>query len=524
MPKKEQNKLFAIPQNQNKLGILFIFLYSLYKVTRGLIAIFLYSALTQKLSNYWFYITLGLSVLFLTVLVFSYLSYKNFKFHIDYKNYRFVLKQGVFSTNTLDISLQRIQQVYVKRTIIHRIIGVCSLVVESAGSSDKEIEIKALSEDKALALQQELLALKAEEYSVIKELSNDLLKEDLNENDFKQAADSISKNNVEWTYKLGLKKLLLLGLTSNYFRGLGLIIVFISTVYGQFSQFVDDNAYWKGAEEYLEKEYTSVFEITLVLVLSFFILFGLSILVSIIETILKYFEVKITKKKESLEVEMGLKTNTKWSLNPNRVQIVTHSSNPLQSRFDLHQLQLALIGSDDQIKKNSLSIPALTISKMQQIQNFLFSVKLEKGEFVRMYPIWLVKRLVIITLLVVGVFFLNYFVGWFRIELLASILILVGLILFTLQFFIFRSSKLAITPNFVIKSEGVWFKKRKYIELYKIQAFSVHEPIFLRKRKLVHITFHTAAGDLRFNYLPKRYCARLNYLLYRVESSQQAWM
>ncbi len=82
----------------------------------------------------------------------------NFKFHIDEKNEEFVLQKGVFSTDVINIPFQKIQQVNFRRNILQRIIGVYSVVVETAGSQDKEVEIKALSEERANALADLLMA------------------------------------------------------------------------------------------------------------------------------------------------------------------------------------------------------------------------------------------------------------------------------------------------------------------------------------------------------------------------------
>ena len=92
------NKPFSIPQRQSKVGILVIFLAAFFKILKSLWVLGVYFLLGKHEGNILLYILLGLGVLGIVVLFFSILHYKNFKFHIDYKQKEFVLQKGVFST------------------------------------------------------------------------------------------------------------------------------------------------------------------------------------------------------------------------------------------------------------------------------------------------------------------------------------------------------------------------------------------------------------------------------------------
>ena len=156
------NKAFAKPQLQSKIGILVIFTSSFYKVLKAVLISFAYllfssNAKAKRERGG------GGGVVGLLSLIYSFFYYKKFKFHIDYEQKEFVLQKGVFSTEFINIPFDKIQQVYFKRSIVQRIINVYEVAIDTAGSSQKEVTIKALSKEKADALRSILMDLAAEE-------------------------------------------------------------------------------------------------------------------------------------------------------------------------------------------------------------------------------------------------------------------------------------------------------------------------------------------------------------------------
>src|SRR5690606_15364736 len=98
----------------------------------------------------------------LLTLVYSVLSYLRFRFYIVEDKGEFVLEKGVFSSEVVSIPYNKIQQVNFKRNLLQRLIGVYSAVIDTAGSKDKEVEIKALTKTQADALGQLLMELARE--------------------------------------------------------------------------------------------------------------------------------------------------------------------------------------------------------------------------------------------------------------------------------------------------------------------------------------------------------------------------
>ena len=61
---------------------------------------------------------------------------------------------------------------------------------------------------------------------------------------------------------------------------------------------------------------------------------------------------------------------------------------------------------------------------------------------------------------------------------------------------------------------------------YKIQSVKFSQNIFTKKRGLANITIYTAAGEnLTIPYISDKIASDLyNFLLYKIESTEEAWM
>lgn len=139
---------------QSPRGILVIYfrqLYSTIKITWILIFFALkdFSKITQIGDGY---VYATLIVLLLVYLVRAYLIYQNFQFKVDENH--FILKHGIFSKVNISIPFDRIQNINFKQNLIQQLINVHEVSIETAGSSQTEITIKALDLKKAQALKQ----------------------------------------------------------------------------------------------------------------------------------------------------------------------------------------------------------------------------------------------------------------------------------------------------------------------------------------------------------------------------------
>lgn len=447
----------------------------------------------------------GLSIAGLLTLAYSYSYYRKFVFYIDFQKEEFKLEKGVFSTENIAVPFDKIQQVYFKRSILQRIINVYSLVIETAGSSEAEISIKAISKRNA----EELLQI----LTKVKSTAPDGVGEQI---------ESESQE-VLWTHKLDILDLLKIGISTNYLRGLALILVFFSTIYNEFRVFWEDYSEdWNAQMEQIPSALESVW---------FFTILGLGILVvsialTILEVFIKYFGLKLQQSKNKLELEMGLKTNTKVSLQPGRIQVMEISTNPVQKNLNLYQAQIFLASSENSLKKSKIKIPGLGREIVTKIKSFVYPEdQTQILEDFKPHKFILGRQIFLGVMVPIGLSaLLPYFTDVITYRIWGILAIIAFFLLGIFQWKVYESKKLLFLKDFLQLKSGVWNRKERTIETYKLQAVTVSQPFWYKKRKVVNVKFHSAGGDVAFRAVTEQIIPYLNYVLFKIESTSRKWM
>ena len=219
---------FNQPQRQSAIGVLVIFLEMIFVLLKNIWPIIVITLLRAEDRSVWvgLLIALGIAVYFG---VYSFLKYRNFTFFIDEDNDEFVINDGIINKSKTAIQLHKIQQVNIKQNFIQRLIGVYAMDVDTAGSDQKEGNIKAISHSLALALKSKLL-----------------------ENEGKIVVDETelaipqTEDTTAPFLKINLVSLLKIGFTSNYVKSIGLILTFFFTIY--------ENLHQAGAEDLVDTD------------------------------------------------------------------------------------------------------------------------------------------------------------------------------------------------------------------------------------------------------------------------------
>lgn len=489
---------FSYPHRQSGVGLILIFATAVFQLIRSLWVVILYFLVRDVDQQAVLLILIGLGLVLVLTLIYSVLAFKNFLFHIDQQNREFVLQKGVFSTDTTNIPFHKIQQVNFKRNLLQRIIGVYSVMVETAGSQEKEIEIKALSEEMANALAERLMELKKEETHL--------------ETSFEKEEENKEKH---WHYKVPFVTLLKLGLTSNYLRGVAIIITFYFTLREQF--FLEDLFPSSPSGQQIIEKGSFLFVIGL-------LIFGMFITVA--ETLIKYFGLNLTQYKDALQVEMGLRNNTKVNLRSKRVQMIEVSTNPIQKWLELYRIKLSLASSENDLEKNRIKIPGLPPEIVGQVKSFFLKTGDEPTLNFHPHKIVLWRKLsrgMIPAILAVIAGF--WFQDVISLGTLGVVLSLYLILLTLYNYLYYKNLRLDLTKLIMIKHSGVWVKKKQYLEVYRLQAVSIRQPLWYKRKGLVNLTFHSAGGDIVFNGVKKeKIISLVNMIVYQIERTKEPWM
>lgn len=449
-----------------------------------------------------FYIVLVLGLIAIISLVFAVLDY--YRFHFFISNNELHIQRGVIKKVKLNIPFDRVQTINFEQNIIHQLFDVIRLDVDTAGSKGNEFSFDALDKTTANDLRDVILVAK-------KQIQNqsDLFDENVVQN------ESINSPIL----KLGLNQLIKIGLSQNHFRSALLFIVFVFWIYQQLQDIgfnVEDrleNVQWEGL-------HPNVFIIGILILLYF----ALIIVISIVRTILLYFNLQFSRIQNGFKVESGLLNRKQFSALDRKIQMVKWSDNPLKRMLGIFDLQLKQASSVEVVSKKSLRIPGCSMENIENVHQFLYptiNLKDTKPLKVDFSYFWrnVLYTGIIPTVIVFSIFFyfnLYTYAYW-------SILILLYSVITT--YVAYKKWSIFIHPEMMRTKQGVFGNKYEEVALFKIQNITVNQNLFQQRRSLANLILYTASGSMRIPYIPiSRANEFRDYILYIIEKDERKWM
>ncbi|WP_298136929.1 PH domain-containing protein [Flavobacterium sp.] len=496
---------FNQPQRQSKIGVLVLFFDSLYKFGKAFLPIIFIFLIKADFSDKVLVFAGILGLIVLTAIV-AYLKYLNFTFYIDEDNDEFIVNEGVINKTKTTIQLNKIQQVNIHQTLIHRIIGIYALNVDTAGSDKKEGNIKAISHSLALALKSKLL-----DNEVKREVNSD------------EHVLQIIENNTPVSFlKINLISLLKIGITSNYVKSIGLILTFFFTILENLRNIGREDVIDEDKIEKVINSYPVIYG-TLVAIL---ILFTVVFLLNIGRTLIKYFNYSIAKQKGSLLLSYGLINTESTILKPEKVQIVNISRNFFQRKLNVLEIKIKQAVSDEKKQsKSQIEIPGCNTSESDEILKLIFKELPQKGAMMQPNFRKLVFAIFLTIVLPLSGFFI--FGNYINAEVFnySHFALVYTIFLLVIHYFGFRNYRLYVNENHIIKQSGAWDIDNEIIEIGKIQALTTSQLFWHKNLNIGSLTMHTAGGNITF-YLGKfdKIKEYVNLWLYEIETSDSNWM
>ncbi len=493
------NSLFADFSKQSPKGIIVIYIKLLYKVLK--VTWFLLFLFIQRFSKFseqtLIYIYIGFALLLIFFLIRAYLLYKNFLFRIDENH--FILKEGILKKKNTSISFDRIQNVNFKQNLIQQLINVYEVSIETAGSKDTEIAIKALTFEKAEVLKKELSQVK-KTIEVVEDIKPKPL------------------------LKINFKELLKVSLTENHLQNL---LVFVALVFGVLQQL---NDVFKGLnsedvlDNYTDVNPADIFNSLIVFAILFLLLIVIGVLSSFVRILLFHFNLTLFIKEESFDITQGLLTKKSIILSKGKVQNIIVSTNPIKKKLGISFVTFKQAVSGKVKQQNKLiRIIGCKTAQIKTIKELLYANSTADSDkyvpnkyfIFRMYfrssiGLLLVNSIILFliqdtTLLWTNLFFL-------------PLTILLIQLKYKKAFYQFNQ-ELLLVGNGRIETHIT------YLPFFKVQNIKMKQTIFQKRKNVVNLVLQTASGKVRIPCVEKERAIKLyNYILYKVESNQESWM
>lgn len=456
------------------------------------------------------YLGLGFLVIIVLIGVVAYLQYWNFTFYIDDQSDEFIINKGILNKTKIAIQLHKIQQVNISQTLIQRIIGVHALDVDTAGSNKKEVSIRAISHDLAVALKIKLL-------SEVQTVSSE------------NASDEITPITTEEPFiKISILSLIKVGITSNYVKTFGVLLAFVGTLYENFQNLLRNSESVQSMDTSKLDKLFDTNQIVYSVLMFILVIFVFILVINLGRTIIRYFDYKIARQNHSLLLSYGLLNTKNTILKPEKVQIITVSQNWLQKKMNVLNFKIKQAsGSEDgrEEKKSAIEIPGCNAQEKAEILRLIFNEIPEKGVMIKPNIRYLLFPVLFYIVLPVSLFL--FFAFKVNQELFDYLFLLPVYLIFVcvMLFFSFKNYRLFVNQDYIIKQSGAWDIDNEIIEPHKIQSIKVSQLFWHKRLNIGSLRISTAGGDVTFHLGNFDSVKQLvNKWLYQVETTEKNWM
>lgn len=497
---------FSKPQRQSAAGIIVMAIHTFLKIVKATFFIFVVAFIKMPIHQI-LYVLGGVILLLVLSFFFAYLWYLKFTFFLDQEKQEFVVNKGIFNRDQVIIQLDKIQQVNINQSILQKIIGVYGLKIDTAGAHGEEVSIRAIDETSAYNLKAHLLH---------KKVSYE-----------KQAETEATTPLTEETPFLSISSwtLFKVGLTSNYGQSLGLLAAFFYTVIYEGRQLLDSLKIDKNA---IESTVTGMLTIVTAFILIGILLIVL-LIINMVRTFYKYFELQISLHKDALLLSSGLIAEKNTLVSPAKVQITQYSQNYFQKKLNLLNVSLkqAHFGQSKkghEMQGNTMEIPGCNPNERDELLRMILGKLPESGK--TFIPDWrflnlpiffkLVLPVVIFLIIAMNVPEAKPFISAAAIYLFAGIMMI---------YISYKKHRITVNEDFIVKRSGIWDISHEIITPDKIQAITTFQYPWHKGVDVGHLCLHTAAGQIHFKYGNYTEIKQLvNYWLYQVEHRNESWM
>lgn len=487
---------------QSPRGILVIYfrqLYSTIKITWILIFFALkdFSKITQIGDGY---VYATLIVLLLVYLVRAYLIYQNFQFKVDENH--FILKHGIFSKVNISIPFDRIQNINFKQNLIQQLINVHEVSIETAGSSQTEITIKALDLKKAQALKQ--LIFKRN----------------------KTKGDNLLVEDEKPLLRISPLELFKVSLTENHLKNLFFFILLLVGFFQQIQQIADSFGETDKLDGFIEESSNAITPNIIIILTLVSVLTIIAFVTSFVRVFLTHFNLTTFQKKNSFEINQGLFTKKSIVLKKKKVQSIVVSTNPLKRLIGISFITFkqAVSGQVNTKKNKVIKIVGCKKNQVDVVRTSLYTIdEIEQSD--KKYPAnYYAKRVYIYNFLFLIIGYGALFFLLFDLNSLLSILLVIPLMLFLIRKKL-RKRFYKISNNYLLLGSGLIETHLAYLELFKVQNIKLKQSYFQQRRNVADIVLQTASGKITLPCLSFSEASKLyNYILFKVEKSTKEWM
>lgn len=417
---------------------------------------------------------------------------------VDYLFFRFRIteeevqvKSGIFSRKQITLPLHKIQAVHINQNWIQKILNISELAFDTPGSEKAEVKLQ-------------LNNLQAAE----------LMSYVLN----KSTAAESDQNQDQLISELSFKDLLKLGITSNHFETLLILLGVFLSFLNNIKDIIDD--YY---EDLLEVSTNQILESSILfIIIGILAILLLSVVVSLFRTILAYINFRITKTAQGFSINKGLINSSQKLVPFEKVQYISWKTNWLRKQISMYLFEFHTIGGKEVKNNLKIKVPVTSELILQKLATtYIPDIPEQFASNLKIHPSYLYRNTLFFGILPSVILAIPLFL--FADEK-AILLLLMPLYAFLYYWLYSRKFLFSWTSNLIHIQTGVFGNRTVILKWEKVQSVKISQSLYQQRKSLADLVIHTAGGTITAPYIPLDAARELqNIALYKVESGGERW-
>lgn len=499
MPKiSDQFNAFEQPQRQSPVAIVLFIFKAMSSIIRQAWPVFLLLWFNRS-GDRWdkaFLYTSIVATLISTI--YSIINYFKTFFYLSDSELRY--QTGLIGIEKTTIPFDKIQAIHNEQNLIHKLFNVTRLIIDTAGSGEKEFKIDALSVTDAESVKNIILEKKKNKVGYAAD------------SDFDETNPAIRiepSNRI--ILKLGFHDLLKAGLFHNHLQSLGWVIVLVFGFY----QFAADlgvktEGYFKKIL-FFDWNFISVTSLVLAILV-------LILLISLVRMTIRFYGFTLNRINNGFMIRRGLLKEYTFTAADNKIQAISWSDDPIKRLIKIYDLYFLQTKSMDLKSKELIRVPGANRIHIEQITENLYPQNnMDTLGFNRLDPHYMIRNRNIIYLatafiLIPAVIFKSIF----------SILFITALSMYwlILTYLYYRKYAFKYSSGFLFIKEGKIGNHFTLAPILHIQSIRISQSPYQRKNRLATLEFYFSSHRQSIPYIPLDKAYEIaNVLLFHIEAA-----
>ena len=503
-------------QRVSKVAIVDFFIKNMVRfVTTSIYAIPAIWASSDTLNEHLEYVILGGGIIVCLIAVSAFLQYHFFKYRLKEDNIE--IYAGVLFKKHLDLPFTRVQNVKLITPVYFRPFNYTTMELDTAGSAKNEAKITAVPMARANEMKQQILAYQAT-YQAAKssqtpegELAND---------------EQVSTNEILLNER-SLLDLVIHGVTNNrIFIFLAMLAPMADGIFEYSNEFL--LGLGVDVSSFLFDSSHPWWQLSLYLMASLVLAYIIVMLLSIVGAIIAYYGYKLTKRDNNYIQRSGLLSIHEVVMKRPRLQVIVRQQDWLDVLIKRINLKFEQMGGIERNKqhslRNKLMVPSIRDDECRLLTNELWpSNRMMDIDYQSINKRFITRGIGLFITPITGVICAIAAIGeqW--------ILVPPAIVFFCVASFLtwcrWYRWGYAIDDEYIYVRKGLLGVNYFCFSIEKTQMVKFKQSIFLKRHKLCHTNFVTAANSLTIPFIPQDIGWQLiSQSLYQVESQKKNWM